>query len=288
VTLAVSSVVHALSFDVEDWYQGFVYRNIPGWENFASREKENVERILDLLDEFKTQATFFVLGKFAESHPDVVRLISSRGHEVASHGYVHKPIPRFGREGFQEDLRRSLDVLEPIIGSKISGYRAASWSLTRDCDWALDILAEEGLKYDSSVFPTRLHKYGYPGARSYPHMISLPSGKSIYEFPAQVLSLGPIRFPAAGGFYLRAFPLFASTWALKQSDRKLQSGMVYLHPFDLDAAVPVLKTGPIYRIIRYYNLEKTESYLRRLLNEFSFSSLRRILTSLTETDKKNI
>jgi polysaccharide deacetylase family protein (PEP-CTERM system associated) len=271
--------VHCLTFDVEDWFQGFIYRNIPGWENYPSREKQNVERILKLLDEFKTQATFFVVGKYAETSPEVVRLIASRGHEIASHGYMHKPIPHLGQNGFKEDVHRSLSVLASITGSKIQGYRAASWSVTKKYSWALDILAEEGLEYDSSVFPTRLHAFGYPGAPRYPYLINLSSGKSILEFPAQVLSFGPLKLPAAGGFYLRALPLFASRWALKQSDRNKRIGMIYLHPFDLDDEAPILKTGPVYRIIRYYNLHKTELYLRALLEQFKFTSIRSILAS---------
>jgi len=208
-----------------------------------------------------------------------VRLIASRGHEIASHGYMHKPIPHLGQNGFKEDVHRSLSVLASITGSKIQGYRAASWSVTKKYSWALDILAEEGLEYDSSVFPTRLHAFGYPGAPRYPYLINLSSGKSILEFPAQVLSFGPLKLPAAGGFYLRALPLFASRWALKQSDRNKRIGMIYLHPFDLDDEAPILKTGPVYRIIRYYNLHKTELYLRALLEQFKFTSIRSILAS---------
>jgi hypothetical protein len=169
--------------------------------------------------------------------------------------------------------------LEQISGGKILGYRAASWSMTKSCSWGLNILAEEGLKYDSSVFPTRFHKFGYPGAPTHPYRVDLSAGGYIYEFPAQVLTLAGLKLPAAGGFYLRALPLFAARWALRQSVEKNQRGMVYLHPFELDADAPVLKTGLLFHVIRYYKLAKVESYLRELLKEFRFSSIKDILNT---------
>ncbi|MCX6135477.1 MAG: polysaccharide deacetylase family protein [Ignavibacteriales bacterium] len=263
-----------LSFDVEDWYQGFIYRNISGWEKYPSREEASVDHILNLLSEHGVKATFFVVGRYAHAHPDVVKRIAVSGHEIASHGYEHQPVPLLGRTGFREDVRRSLDTLEVITGSKVRGYRAASWSVTPECSWAFDELAEMGLDYDSSVFPTRFHAYGFPGAPTYPHRIVVQSGKSILEFPAQTWSLGPLKIPSAGGFYLRALPLFISLWALRQSVNRGRAGMVYLHPYDLDDEVPRLKTGFVFHIIRYHNLDKTEGYLRCLLKEFKFTPIR--------------
>lgn len=271
--------IHALTFDIEDWYQGFILRGIDGWQRYGSRERKNVERILEILDQFSTKATFFILGKVAEEQPEIVRLIDAKGHEVATHGYAHKPIPKQNPEAFREDLRRSIAILEEIIGKKVVGHRVARWSITNDCLWALDILAEEGIEYDSSIFPTRFHPYGIGGSPLHPHQIKFPSGNTIYEFPAQVFSLGPLRLPAAGGFYLRALPVKISEWALKQSEKKGHSGMVYLHSFDLDAGVPVLKTKLTFQIIRYYHLAKTEGYLRKLLQRFRFCPVREIINS---------
>jgi len=276
-----SQICHALTFDVEDWYQGFIYRQIDGWQRFGSREEKNVQRIIDLLDETSTKATFFVLGKFAEQHPAVVKLISASGHEIASHGHAHTPIPQHSRASFADDLRRSLDVLQQITSKRVVGHRAASWSITRDSLWALEILAEQGVEYDSSMFPTSLHKYGMPRAPLHPFRLKVNSNRTIYEFPAQVLRVGPLNIPVAGGFYLRALPLWASKRALMQSAHKKQSGMVYLHPYDLDADVPRIKVPMAFRVIRYHNLRKTEIYLRRLLSSFTFSPIKGLLSSIT-------
>ena len=140
-------------------------------------------------------------------------------------------------------------------------------------------MADEGLTYDSSAFPTRLHPYGFAGGTLGPHEITTSSGNRMLEFPAQVLSLGGLRFPAAGGFYLRFLPLWASRMALRQLQKKGRQGLVYLHPYDMDEETPVLKTGALFKVIRYYNLGKTEMYLRRLLGEFRFSSIGDILAS---------
>jgi polysaccharide deacetylase family protein (PEP-CTERM system associated) len=275
--------MHALTFDVEDWYQGFVFRGLLGWERYGSREKQNVERLLSILGDFRTKATFFVLGKFAEDHPEVVSLIDQAGHEISSHGYGHIPLPKHTPASFRDDVRRSLDVLQNITGKKVLGYRAAGWSLTKKSVWAFDILAEEGLEYDSSVFPTFLHKYGFPGSLRFPYRIDLPSGRHIYEFPAQVFAVGPLKFPAAGGFYLRALPFLISRWALLQSQRRGRPGMVYLHPYDLDPLVPRIPAPFTFRIVRYYRLHKTESYLKDLMNRFRFCAVNDIVNESGST-----
>ncbi len=283
----MTQIYHALTFDIEDWYQGFILRGIEGWEQYGSREKSNVKRILKILDEFNTKATFFILGKLAKQQPEIVRLIDAKGHEVATHGYAHKLVPEQSPQSFREDLHRSIAVLEEIIGKKVIGHRAARWSIISGCLWTLDILAEEGIEYDSSIFPTRFHPHGIANIPLHPYQIKLLSGNTIYEFPAQVFSLGPFRLPAAGGFYLRALPMKISEWALKQSEKKGQSGMVYLHSFDLDAEAPVLNTKITFRIIRYYHLAKTEGYLRKLLQRFCFCPVTQIVSPLDKGSEKS-
>jgi polysaccharide deacetylase family protein (PEP-CTERM system associated) len=261
---------HALSFDIENWHLGYSLRGIPGWEEVECSEMATIERILKLLDEFDTKATFFVLGRLAEEQPGIVRCLHSEGHEIASHGHAHLPVPRHRPDSFREDLRRSIGVLEELTNERVSGHRAAGWSVTRECLWALDILKDEGLDYDSSVFPTGFHKYGFPGATLGAHLLPLPSGRSILEFPAQVLSIGPLKLPAAGGFYFRALPVAVSERALRQSEQRGEGGMVYLHAHDLDAAAPVVKSGLWLRLVRHHNLARAEAYLRRLLERFRF------------------
>jgi polysaccharide deacetylase family protein (PEP-CTERM system associated) len=183
------------------------------------------------------------------------------------------------REEFREDLHRSVAILEAQTGKKVKGHRAARWSMVRQTLWAMEILADEGLEYDSSIYPTSIHSFGLPECPAACFRVQLPSGRTIVEYPAQILKLGPLRIPAAGGFYLRMLPLFASKWALAQSDRRGSGGMVYLHPYDLDADVPRLTCPPMFRVIRYYNVGKAESYLRRLTSAFPFSSVADLIQS---------
>lgn len=273
----LNSNFHALTFDVEDWYQGFIYRGINGWEKYGLREKKNVENILSILDTYKTKATFFILGSFAESNPELIQLIHKSGHEIASHTYSHKHIPKFSPEEFRRDIKRSKNFLEDIINEKVIGYRAASWSLTQNSYWALEILAEENFIYDSSIFPSSFHPFGNNKFLKYPHKIKLSNLKTIYEFPAQVFSIGKLNIPAAGGFYLRALPFFFTKEAIKQSVKNEFPGMVYLHPYDFDKDVPKIKTKLTFQIIRYFHLHKTENYFKMLLKNFKFSSIKEII-----------
>lgn len=266
-----------LSFDVEDWYQGFIYRGIPGWEKYGSREMKNVEIILELLSQFDNSATFFILGNFAKKNPEVVKLIDEAGHEIASHGYSHIPVTKQSRKAFKDDLIMSKNIIENIISKKIIGHRAASFSINKSTIWALDIISEAGFLYDSSIFPTSFHPYGSNNFNNVPNKIDLESGESILEFPAQVFSVGRLKLPILGGFYLRALPFFISDFCLKQTIKKNKPAMVYLHPFDIDEGVPRLKTNFSFGIIRYYKLSKGREYLRRLLNKYQFTSIKNLI-----------
>jgi polysaccharide deacetylase family protein (PEP-CTERM system associated) len=270
-------MIHSLSFDIENWFQGFVQRGIRGWEGSRHTDEPAIAKLLDVLDEAEVKATFFVVGDFAQ--PDLLKKIAERNHEIASHSYDHRAISEHSPTSFREDLRKSISVLQDITGERVVGYRAPRWSLQRKDFWVLDIMCEEQLVYDSSVYPTNLHPFGDRKAPLGPYRLFSGSGQSIFEVPAQVLTFGPIRVPVAGGFYFRALPLSFSKRALRQSEENGSSGMVYLHPYDFDDKVPRLKAGPSFRIIRYHNLGKTEGYLRRLLKEFRFAPIREILDS---------
>lgn len=267
-------VTHALTFDVEDWYQGFAQRGILGWHAFASPEERNLERILDILAAAGATATFFVLGRYAEANARAVRLIASGGHEVATHGYAHLPVPTLTPKAFEEDLRRSTSVLHSILGSAIRGHRAMNWSIDRSCWWALEVLAEAGLSYDSSVCPTRLlSRHGVAGCPVGPHDITLASGVRIREYPAQVLKVGGWRVPVGGGFYFRALPLALTRLALRQSASSGSPGMVYLHPYDIDPDIPKLGGPWRFRLMRYHGLRGAAGKLRSLVRTTRFQSI---------------
>jgi polysaccharide deacetylase family protein (PEP-CTERM system associated) len=266
---------HLLTFDAEHWYEGYRLRGRGGWESFPPRDPATIQRLLGLLEEHGRQATFFVTGRFATEFPRVVQAIASAGHEVASHGFDHVPIPRLaGPDAFREDLHRSLDVLRDLTGQPILGFRAPCWSITdANRRWVLETLVSEGLTYDSSHFGWGL-PVGPRAAVLRPHQVAVGAGQSIWEIPPSVLSLGVCRLPAAGGFYLRFFPEAVVHAALRQAAAADQPGLVYLHPYDMDAACPRLPARWYFTLMRYYRLGRTEGVLRRLLAAYRFGSIR--------------
>jgi polysaccharide deacetylase family protein (PEP-CTERM system associated) len=277
-------MLNALSIDVEDYFQvnAFV-RNVrrDQWDSYPLRVGANTARILDLLDEFGITATFFVLGWVAERLPALVKEIHARGHEVACHGYGHELIYNIGADAFRTDVRRAKQLLEDQIGSQVQGYRAPSYSITGKSMWALDILIEEGFRYDSSIFPVYHDTYGVPDAPRFPYRISRPCG-SITEFPLTTypLRLGgkEYRLPIAGGGYLRLLPCelirrgIASINAAEQ-----QPAVLYFHPWEIDPGQPRIKASLKSRFRHYLNLEKTESKLRHLMQGLEFGTMAQVL-----------
>ncbi|WP_442778115.1 XrtA system polysaccharide deacetylase [Geoanaerobacter pelophilus] len=204
-------MLNALTIDVEDYFQVNAFEPyIPreNWDRYPLRVADNVARLLDLLDEYQVKATFFVLGWVAERVPRTVREIQARGHEVASHGYGHQLIFRIGPQAFRDDIRRAKEVLEDITGSAVRGYRAPTYSITRESLWAFDLLLEAGFSFDSSVFPVYHDTYGIPDAPRFPYLVRRPAG-TLQEFPLTTLPLKlagkSVQLPIAGGGVPEAF-----------------------------------------------------------------------------------
>jgi polysaccharide deacetylase family protein (PEP-CTERM system associated) len=274
-------MLNALTIDVEDYYQvtGFesVIRRVD-WDGYESRVEGNTNRLLDLLDTYHTKATFFVLGWVAERHPQLVRAIHTRGHEVASHGYAHQRIYTQTPAQFRQETQRSLKLLEDIIGEPIHGYRAASYSITRDSLWALDILEEEGFTYDSSIFPIHHDRYGIPGYPRFCHVLDDHSGRRLIEFPISTVRLAGVNFPIAGGGYFRLFPYALVSWGLRAINRlERQPALIYLHPWEIDPDQPRIQAGAAACFRQYVNLHKTETRLSHLIQEFTFGTLLEVL-----------
>ena len=278
---------HALTVDVEDWYQvENLRRAVPPerWSEQTARLDGNVDRLLALFQERDVKATFFVLGAAAERHPDVVRKIAAAGHEVASHGWSHDLIYRQEKETFREETRRSKALLEDLAQTPVEGYRASTFSITERSLWALDILAEEGFQYDSSIAPLRHDRYGIPGAPLEPHRRELEGGRTLVEFPVSFFSKLGCRFPLGGGFF-RLFPL---RWIVKGFEQYAARGMpagLYLHPWEIDPDQPRVEgLGLLPRFRHYVGLSRTHAKLDRLLKEVSFTTMRDALaTALPET-----
>ena len=274
-------MVNALTIDVEDYYHVSAFESViryKDWHRYESRVEWNTHRLLNLLEGYKTRATFFVLGWVAERQPKLIRAISERAHEVASHGYSHRRLHTQSPGQFREETRRSKRILEDTTGKPIIGYRAASYSITAKSVWALDILKEEGFLYDSSIFPVRHDLYGIPGFQRFCHMLNGREGNGMVEFPPSTLRIGGINIPIAGGGYLRFFPYGFTRRAIRHlNEVENQPAVVYMHPWEIDPDQPRISAGAISRFRHYLNLSKTEERLKALQRDFVFSSMSDVL-----------
>lgn len=267
-----------MTVDVEDWYQTHDY-SIPinKWDQYEDRVEGNTGKLLDLLSAYHIKATFFVLGCVARSHPGLVKRIAAAGHEVGSHGGWHQMVRRMTREEFRQDLRFSRQILEDITGKEINMYRAPIWSVAPDALWALPILEEEGFICDSSIQPFRTPFSGLGGGPTFPFRPVIAGRElKLIEVPPTSLELGCWRLAFAGGLYLRLWPVQFLVWALKRVNRK-RSGMVYIHPWELDPGQPRLPGPLLTRLLHYTNISGTEAKLERLFREFSFIPLGRFI-----------
>lgn len=274
--------VNALTIDVEDYFQVAALAeavNLDDWHSMEYRVEANTHRLLELLDRHSTRATFFTLGWVAERSPQLVRDIQKAGHEVASHGYSHQLIYNQTPEVFREETRRSKQILEDITGEPITGYRAASYSITSQSRWALDILAEEGFVWDSSIFPVHHDRYGMPGSPRWPHRLTTDKGYKLAEFPLSTLKFPGYTLPIAGGGYFRLFPYWFSRWGLGSINRQGQPFVFYLHPWEVDPGQPRLNVKWFSRFRHYNNLDVCEQRLDQLLGHFRFSAMGDVLRS---------
>lgn len=276
--------VNAMTVDVEDYFHVSAFADAidpADWPRMESRVEANTRRLMDLFDEHGVRITFFVLGWVAERHPALVREIVQRGHELACHGYSHQLVYRQDPELFRSETLRSKDILEQTGQVPVRGYRAASYSITRSSQWALEILAEAGFEYDSSIFPVRHDRYGIPGAGRWPHRIELDSGRSLTEFPLSTVRWLGTTLPMAGGGYFRLYPYALSRAGLRHINRSEAMPFVfYLHPWEVDPDQPRIPAKLLSRFRHYNNLHRCESRLRRLLADFSFSTMHDVLASL--------
>ncbi|MBN2010073.1 DUF3473 domain-containing protein [candidate division KSB1 bacterium] len=265
----MSKITNIFSIDLEDWYMGNECIKVHQAQQFEQRIDYSTSKLLDMLAEFSVQATFFVLGFLAEKNKRLIRKIHAAGHEIATHGYSHELVYNQSHDIFREELKRSILGCEDIIGEAILGHRASNWTITDKSLWALDILKESGIEYDSSIFPTKNYLYGIPGAPRYKFVFD----NGLIEYPPSVAEVVGQRIPFSGGFYLRLFPYRFIKWAIEQINSEGQPAVIYLHPWELDTEQPRRLPVPLKnRIIHYTNLNSTERKIRQLLKDFSFSS----------------
>jgi polysaccharide deacetylase family protein (PEP-CTERM system associated) len=277
-----------LSVDVEDYYhvEAFADRISPSsWSGFSSRVRVNTNRVLQIFEEFRCRATFFILGWVAEREPELVRDIARAGHEVACHSYSHRRVSTLTPEEFREDLRRARAVIEDAAGVRILGFRAPTFSIGRENLWALEILSEEGFLYDSSIFPIRHDLYGFPGSPRFPYRLRFGSKRTLVEIPMTTVRVGRMTWPAGGGGYLRLVPMQFTRWAVRQlHEKERQPFMIYLHPWELDPDQPRIAGRWKSRLRHYVGLGTMERRLRELLAPGNFMALIDLVSRLGSAD----
>ena len=270
-------MINALSIDLEDWFCVYNFSKVikkEDWDKYELRVVKNTERILDLLEKHKTEATFFVLGWIAERVPVLIREIEERGHEIASHGYSHTLLTKMTPAAFEQDLRKAIEVTKKCINSEIVGFRAPSFTITKKTMWAIDILKKHGFRYDSSIFPISIHPdYGVRNGSLSIHSIN----SSMIEFPLSCVEVMGMRIPCGGGGYFRMYPFSMTRWFFKRCNEENRPAIFYLHSWEIDPSQPKIKLNWFRKFRHYYNLDKTLDKLDRLLSEFEFTSVRKVL-----------
>ena len=268
-------MLNAFTVDVEDYFHvtgfaGCIRRS--DWKHLPSRVVANTHRILELLACRNVRATFFVLGWVAHRYPRLVREIQAAGHEIGNHSYWHRLVYDLTPESFRSDLMLANRVLEDIIGQPVVAFRAPSFSITERSLWALEILAAEGFRCDSSIFPIHHHRYGVPNGHRLPHTLRLQAG-DVQEFPPSVLRVGKFNLPVGGGGYFRLYPLWFTRHCLGRINASKQPIMFYVHPWEVDVHQPRVRAPKPACFRHYVNVAQTEPRLHRLLDTLTFGSM---------------
>ena len=279
-------MVNALTIDVEDWFHPELVRRHLDSTSPKSRAYESIRPILELLNRYEVKATFFILGDVAKESPGLVRQIYEGGHEVGCHGMSHRMLDDLGEKEFKRELEDFGGLIREILGDiEIKGFRAPTFSLHQKTKWALPILRDFGYLYDASLFPIKLfgnRLYGVDQAPHFPYRVCFENpceedpNSPLWEFPAAVVSLGRLKIPVSGGFYLRVFPVWFFTWALKRMNQEGPFN-IYLHPWECDIHTPRVSLPLISKWITYYGMNPMISKLEGLLKVFSFSRMDEVL-----------
>ena len=282
---------HALSFDIEDWFHMVEIDAVADprlWPTLPSIVVDRTRWIVDTVGEAGVKATFFVLGWVARRHPEIAKAIADGGHEIATHSFWHRRVDRLTPDEFRQDLRESIDVLEQQSGRKVLGFRAPSFSITPGTEWAFDVLHDEGIAYDASLFPARRGHGGYPCPQAAHRFDKAPSGRPMPELPMSVLKVGPVRLPFSGGGYLRLLPGVVIRKAFDRFERDNTPVVVYLHPRDFAPDCPRVPM-PLHRKFKcYVGIKSTQKKLKMLLGRYAFTTCADVLGLTTPGNGPNV
>lgn len=263
-----------LTFDIEDWFHILDHpttKDVAGWSNFPSRIDMGVDRILSMLDDHNTKATFFCLGWVGEKFPHIVKRIANSGHQIGSHSFAHQLVYQQSANEFKSDLKKSVDTLQQIIGQKVNSYRAPGFSITRESAWALECLIEQGIETDCSVFAANRGHGGVPQLENATQPFILNSNMGVLKcFPMNAIQIFGRKFVFSGGGYFRILPFSANYLAFSSS----RYVMTYFHPRDFDPGQPRLRDLSYYRTFKsYVGLKTSERRLRKILGAFRFQTV---------------
>jgi polysaccharide deacetylase family protein (PEP-CTERM system associated) len=270
---------NALTVDLEDWYHVCGVPSLAdpaGWDALESRVARNTDRVLALLRRHGARATFFVLGCIAEREPALVKAVAAEGHEVATHGHLHRRLYEMTPETFEEELARSMDAVGSASGAPVIGHRAPEWSIRPHTMWALEIMRRRGIRYDSSMVP--LTRMGSPGFPVKPGPLSTPAG-DIFEFPLTTMRCFGEHIPFTGGLALRLTPYFYLVSKIRRMNREGEPALAYFHPWELDPDPPRLPLPASRRFMTGFNLPGAAAKLSGLMSHFTFVPLRELLPS---------
>ena len=274
---------NCFSIDVEEYYHAEVFHGRLTETQFAAlprRAAPRVQRLAELLERHESRGTFFVLGSETRRLAPLLRELSKRGHEIASHGYAHRHLSRLTPDEFRDDLRRARLEIEDAVGVTPIGYRAPTFSITHRTAWALDVLVAEGFEYDASIFPIRHDRYGVPDAPAEPFRALAPGGAAILEFPPLTINGRFLRIPVGGGGYLRLLPVWILDRTLARREHARRPAMLYVHPWELDPDQPRLPLPFLSQWRHRVNLARTEEKLQLLLTRHRFAPARHVLSQI--------
>jgi polysaccharide deacetylase family protein (PEP-CTERM system associated) len=270
-------MVNVLSVDVEDYFHVEAFASqirYEQWDSFTPRIEHNVRCILELFAKHGARGTFFVLGWVAKKFPRLVQEIASAGHEIGSHGYKHKRLHILTPAEFRRDIQDANSILSDQVQRHIRCYRAPSFSIVRNTMWAFDVLADEGISLDSSIFPVKHDLYGVPEAKRFPFWQVSIDGRLIFEFPPSTVRWWGRNIGVGGGGYLRLLPYGVTHWALRHiNEAQGQPAMVYFHPWEIDPDQPHFRAARRSILRHYTNLSTMQGKIERLLQDFRFASL---------------
>jgi polysaccharide deacetylase family protein (PEP-CTERM system associated) len=261
-----------VTFDIEEWFAAnYGSVDLSRFSDSSSHLERGVDRLIDLCSQAEVTSTCFVVGDIARDKPHVVKKLHRTGHEIASHSFAHELVYKMTPEAFAADLKLSCDHLEQIIGEKIIGFRAPSWSVKAETlPWFYEVLQQQGILYSSSVFPGKTYLYGIP---DFPEKIHQPIiagvAQKVWEIPQTLFSVAGKKFGFSGGFYLRALPSWFIISMMKRKNEARKSVFLYLHPREIDPQAPKLQLPPLERLIHYYGVEGCERKFTKILQKFN-------------------